>query len=101
MYFYRNTNPVFNSPELKHLALKHKTSISQVVISWVLQENCVVIPRASKQTHILENKLSIIMKNVSNHDIGYNSPSHIHVFLTREDIELIRSLDGTIGTPWD
>lgn len=89
---YNGNNPVFSNELLQNIAQKYGTSVSAVVLSWLLQENVVAIPRGSSIDHIKENASPII--NRPNTD-------NLHVILEREDIEAIRSLDGTLGTPWE
>mmetsp|Transcript_26989 Transcript_26989/g.25843 ORF Transcript_26989/g.25843 Transcript_26989/m.25843 type:complete len:329 (-) Transcript_26989:357-1343(-) len=89
---YNGDNPVFSNKLLQGIAEKHGTSVSGVVLSWLLQENVVAIPRASSYDHIRENAAPIA-----------NGPDkdNLQVFLDKDDIEAIRSLDGTLGTPWE
>jgi alcohol dehydrogenase (NADP+) len=89
---YDGNNPVFSNKILQEIAEKHETSVSAVVLSWLLQENVVAIPRASSVDHIRDNAAPIA-----------NGPDkdNLQVFLKQDDIEAIRSLDGTLGTPWD
>ena len=77
-----NYNPVFASSELNSIASKHGKTIAQVVISWVLQEDCVVIPRSTKVLHMRNNLV--------------HKP-----FLDKDDMVLIRSLDNSLGPLWD
>ena len=70
-------NVVWDNPVLQEISLKHEKEISQVVISWLLQEGVVAIPRSSKSEH-----LSINLQH--------------ETFLPEDDIEKIRSLDGIL-----
>ena len=88
-------NPVFSSPELISIAKKHQTTISQVVLSWLLQEGVVAIPRSSSFEHINENA------SLFNIDSESGETITVKVFLDHDDIEYIRSLDGTLGNLWD
>lgn len=85
-------NPVFSNIILNEIARKHDTTVSDVVISWLLQEEVVAIPRASSEDHIIANS-SPIKTGIK--DEG------LRVFLDKDDMERIRSLDGTLGNPWD
>jgi diketogulonate reductase-like aldo/keto reductase len=114
----KNNNPVFSNPVLKNIAKKHKTTVSAVVLSWVLQEDAIAIPRASKEEHIHENAAFIVhqededgeeknKENVVDTDTDKaennlkNKKRMLRVFLDAEDMKAIRDLDGTLGTPWD
>ena len=74
-------NPVFSSPELQSIAMKHNQSIAQIVVSWVLQEGCVAIPRSSKLLHVRNNLIK-------------------RPFLDDDDVEAIRKLDQSLGALW-
>lgn len=81
-------NPVFSSKVLNQIALKHDTTVSNVVLSWLLQEQVVAIPRASTRPHLIENA-----RPISN---GIRDEA-MRVFLDDADMQSIRSLDGTLG----
>lgn len=87
----REENPVFSSTVLLAIAGKHDTTVSDVVISWLLQEEVVAIPRASSKDHIIANSSPITT--------GIKGEV-LRVFLDKDDMEQIRSLDGTLGHPW-
>ncbi len=70
-------NVVWDNPVLQEISLKHEKEISQVVISWLLQEGVVAIPRSSKSEHLSIN-------------LQYET------FLDKDDIDNIRSLDGIL-----
>ena len=89
---FDGVNPVFTDDLLADIAEKHGTTISAVVLSWLLQEGVVAIPRSTSVEHIQQNALPII--EGKDHD-------GLRVFLDERDMELIRSLDGVHGTPWD
>lgn len=89
---YNDNNPVFSNKLLLLIAEKYATSVSAVVLSWLLQEDVVAIPRASSVDHIKENAAPIANGLDKN---------NLRVFLQQVDIEAIRSLDGTLGTPWE
>jgi diketogulonate reductase-like aldo/keto reductase len=86
---FKNKNPVLTDSTLLHIAASHKTTVANVVNSWLLQENVVAIPRSAKSQHIKENSGSRL-------DNG-----NLKVFLTSSDIEKIRELDGKHGMPWE
>ena len=83
-------NPVFTNPLLQTIADKHDISIAEVVLSWVMQEGAVVIPRASSEEHILGN--ARIISNT--HGMPY-------ALLDDDDMMQIRRLDGILGSLWD
>ncbi len=70
-------NVVWDNPVLQEISLKHEKEISQVVISWLLQEGVVAIPRSSKLEHLSINL-------------------HYETFLDNIDLDRIRSLDGIL-----
>jgi diketogulonate reductase-like aldo/keto reductase len=76
------SNPVFSSSELLSVAKKHETSVAQVVTSWVLQSDCVAIPRSSNLDHLMDNFVT-------------------KTFLDEDDMTTIKSLDGSIGSLWE
>lgn len=74
-------NPVFSNPTLQSIAIKHNTTISSVVLSWVLAEGAVIIPRSSKKENIQQNA-NLLTTN--------------KIFLDEFDLRLISELDGTL-----
>ena len=89
---FPDDNPVFSNALLKRIALKHdNTTVSSVVLSWLLQSNVVAIPRASSLDHIKQNAAPI--------ENGLNANA-LKIFLDEADMRDILSLDGSIGTPW-
>ena len=88
---YPDKNPVFTNTVLLQIAEKHETTVAAVVLSWLLQSDVVAIPRASSEEHISQNASPI------ENGISENA---LRVFLDKEDMEAIRSLDGSLGTPW-
>jgi diketogulonate reductase-like aldo/keto reductase len=74
-------NPVFTSKDLKAIAHKHHVSIARVVTSWVMQINCVAIPRTSNLDHLDDNFVQ-------------------EPFLDADDMAAIVGLDGTLGPLW-
>jgi len=87
---FGGSNPVFADDILIDIAKKHGTTVSAVVLSWLLQEGVVAIPRSASTEHIRQNAAPIEEGNGS-----------LRVFLDDGDMEMIRSLDGIHGTPWD
>lgn len=88
----RRRNPVLESPELKSIAAAHDTSVTDVVLCWLLQEGAVAIPRSTSSQHIIANSLQ--------HRYDAQRQAY-RCFLTDEDLAVIRALDGTLGNPWD
>jgi len=82
------------STELQAIAVKHDTSIAQVVISWVIQEGAVAIPRGSSEGHVRENAQSWTMDESGR-------PLGVQVILDNDDMKAIRALDGSLGPLWD
>ena len=75
-------NIVLDNPLLKQLSRKYGVGVTDVVLSWLMQENVIAIPRSSKIEHLVAN-------------------NRYHFFLESEDVESIRRLDGSMGNPWD
>ncbi|MCD7446520.1 NADP-dependent D-sorbitol-6-phosphate dehydrogenase [Datura stramonium] len=67
-------------PALKGLAEKYKKTVAQVVLRWGIQRNTVVIPKSSKLERLQENF------NVLDFE------------LTKEDMDLVKSLDRNYRT---
>ncbi|KAK6805881.1 hypothetical protein RDI58_003666 [Solanum bulbocastanum] len=67
-------------PSLKGLAEKYKKTVAQVILRWGIQRNTVVIPKSSKLERLQENF------NVLDFE------------LTKEDMDLIKSLDRNYRT---
>lgn len=86
-------NPVFSSQKLMDIAQRHETSIAQVVLSWLIQEGVVAIPRSSSHRH-LEDNFAILQR-------GEGGDDSVTLFLDSSDMEVIRGLDGTLGRLWD
>ena len=87
-------NPVSNHPVLIDIAEKHNCTIYEVVVSWLLQEDVIVIPRSSKVEHLKQNIFTY-----RKHE---NGPFEWYdCFLDDEDMIDIGSLDGALGSPWD
>ena len=89
---FNGENPVFSDETLTEIAAKHNTTISNVVISWLLQEDVVAIPRSSSVAHIEENASPMLKGKDMN---------GLKVFLDASDMEMIRGLDGFHGSLWD
>lgn len=69
-----------DDPVLQGLAKKYKKTVAQIVLRWGIQRNTVVIPKSSKLERLEENF------NVFDFE------------LTREDMEIIRSIDRNCRT---
>ena len=66
---------LFENDVLKGIALKHKKSVSQIILRWHLESQSIVIPKSSQSHHLQEN-------------------FNIHDFeLDDEDTKLIQTLD--------
>jgi diketogulonate reductase-like aldo/keto reductase len=95
-------NPVLTNPTLQKIADKHQTTVASVVLSWLIQEQVVAIPRASKPEHIQENALPIVHLGAekARHFQISEGPA-LHVILDQDDYLAIKELDGSAGSPWD
>ncbi|XP_043713423.1 NADP-dependent D-sorbitol-6-phosphate dehydrogenase-like [Telopea speciosissima] len=69
-----------DDPALKGLAEKYKKTVAQVILQWGIQRNTVVIPKSSKVERLQENFEVLDFE------------------LTKEDMELIKSLDRKYRT---
>ncbi|CAH2061625.1 unnamed protein product [Thlaspi arvense] len=69
-----------DDPALKEVAEKYKKTVAQVVLRWGIQRNTVVIPKTSKPERLGENFEVLDFE------------------LTKEDMELIKSLDRKYRT---
>ena len=80
-------NPVLSDPTLQAIAQQHATTVPLVVLSWLMQEGVVAIPRSSKAERVRQNSFS-----------AHKDPStgEIQGFLTGPELASIRSLDGTL-----
>lgn len=67
------------------MADAHGCTVSAVVLSWLRQEGVVAIPRASQTSHVAANARALEAEG----------------FLSAEEMEAVRALDGSIGAPWD
>lgn len=84
--WWRRGNPIFGNELLNDIAAEHNSTVSSVVLHWVLSTGAVIIPKSSKVDHIVTNA-NILTDGM--------------IYLTSENIEAISRLDGTIGNPWD
>ena len=93
-------NVVFNNPALDRIAKKHKTSIAQVVLTWLHLERVISLPRSSKEEHIKENFDSL--RPIPPENGVPQSACHVaHLRFEQDDMELVQSLEGILGNPWD
>ena len=80
---------------MQSIADKYNVNIAEVVMSWVLQEGAVCIPRSSKEEHLHMNA------NMQTIDANTGKLLNARIFLTEEDMQVIRDLDGSLGSLWD
>lgn len=85
-------NPVMSSPDLLDIAKKHNCSVHEVVLSWLLQDGIIVVPRSKSLKH-LEKNLFLHRK------IKYGPFCWYDCFLDDNDMRRIASLDNTLGDP--
>ena len=80
-----------------------------MVVSWVILEGCIAIPRSGDEEH-LHDLFSYIGSDAAAETVvsvfdGDNDRRldlrDVPVPLTEEDMDEIRSLDGILGDPWD
>lgn len=85
-------NPVLTSPVLANIAMKHKVEVTDVVLSWVIQEGAVAIPRASRDDH-LEANIRLMSQTCDAQ--RRTCSSIVGAFLDSVDMASIRSLHNT------
>lgn len=78
---YHGNNPVLSNPILLTIAASYNFTVPDIVLAWLYADDIVSIPRSINENHIHRN-------------------SNLRVTLSDDDIKLIDSLDGSIGTPW-
>jgi 2,5-diketo-D-gluconate reductase B len=61
-------------PEIQQIAQKHQVSPARVIISWLISQNIIVIPKASKKEHLQD------------------SFEAINLYLDKEELEVINGL---------
>lgn len=97
-------NPVLNHPAILGLTRKLNASAAEVIISWVLQEGAIAIPRSSSPTHIRDNiqilKAVQTRKGCFVDNSGGCLREEPRVILSHADIMIIRSLDGIMNKQW-
>jgi len=95
-------NPVLTNPQLLAIAKKHDSTVPLVVLSWLSVERVIAIPRSSSEKHLNENFQHM---NSSLMAVDEDGESAVAVkplpLLDAEDLQIIHSLDGTMGNPWD
>jgi diketogulonate reductase-like aldo/keto reductase len=100
-WYNQEKNPVFNSAVLQSIARNHRSSVSAVVLSWLSAEEAIAIPRCSSEKHLKEN----FEKSCSSSSlcrVNSNSNNNGLLSLSEEELQRIRSLDGTLGEgPWE
>lgn len=88
-HMFPNRRIVQDNLELQQMAKRLKTSVPVVVISWLIQEDVVAIPRSSSAEHIKEFS-----------DAFRSDRSSLRGILSYDDMNIIRQLDGRYGSPW-
>lgn len=51
--------PMLANPALKQIAARHGATPAQVALAWLLQQEIVVIPKASRPEHVRQNRASL------------------------------------------
>jgi diketogulonate reductase-like aldo/keto reductase len=74
-------NPVTSHPTLLSIASKHNSTVSSIVLSWILNEGAIIIPRSTQPANIKTNAALLINR----------------IPLDEYDLRLIGDLDGTLG----
>lgn len=107
-------NPVMTHPILLQIARERHATVAQVILGWLAAEGVVAIPRASSVNHLQENFQ--ICSSIEEDDgrkgnmcelggFDYYSTVDDHYYtnmiLTPLELQKIRALDGTVGSPWD
>ena len=53
---------VFSDENLQAIAVKHKTTVSQVVIAWLISKGIIVIPKATGKAHLEDNLAGVSLQ---------------------------------------
>ena len=85
---WRRGNPIFSNALLNSIAEEHHTTVSAVVLHWVLSTGAIIIPKSSQEAHVASNAQIL-------------TPLGDQIVLTQENIEAIQNLDGSNGKPWE
>lgn len=114
--FGYHANPVLSHPSIVDIASKHSVTAVDVVLSWVLQEGAVALPRASRGDHMASN-MRLLQPSTADQSTQCRTDAKkddsggsegitgvcsagergggASVFLDRDDITRIRQLHGT------
>ena len=69
---------LLNNRVLKRIAARHHATPAQVALAWLLQQNVVVIPKASKLEHVRENRgaleITLSEEDLNELDLAFPSP---------------------------
>lgn len=84
-------NPILSHTTIANIAVKHSRTSADVILSWVLQEGAVAIPRASNEDHLRAN-IRMLPPDSRNQD---GNTASTGVFLDSDDITAIRQLHDT------
>lgn len=113
---FKDSNPVLNNHQLRLIAEKYESNVPTVILVWLMyHENVIAIPRSSSPEHIQQNFAHFLMERhrvddtsdiireaVVDTDAHHWASLPNPVFnLDDNDIKIIRSLDGTLGAPWE
>lgn len=92
-------NPVLTHPTILSIAEKHSVAPSDVVLSWVVQEGAVAIPRASTTAHLEENVRLLGARCTADGDraecLSGLSDVPAAALLDASDVASIRQMHGT------
>lgn len=84
----RSNNEVMENSVISRIAAKHSKSVANVILSWALQNDVVVIPRSRNAQRIKENMS--LLRSENHHEF---CSGMIETFLDAQDMRDIISLD--------
>lgn len=73
-----NQSAFLTNRALKRIAARHQATPAQIALAWLLQQNVVAIPKASKLEHVRQNRgaleISLTEKDLKELDLAFPSP---------------------------
>jgi 2,5-diketo-D-gluconate reductase A len=91
--FAEGRNNIFQNELLLSIAAKHKKSVAQVILRWLLQRGIVVIPKTTRKERMIEN-ISVFDFELSTEDMAAITTldTKISCFFDHRDPEIVKWL---------